>query len=201
MSEYFTNLPIITYDLDRKKPSTEYLAVDIFRRNFVREQVLSNVVSYYPYQVQEGERPDTLAHMYYGSVDFMWLIFYANDIFDPYYDWPFFGSQFQEFVKNKYGSILSAQNTVHHYEQILRTEVAATADTDRILEKTIHIDKVTYDSLATTARKSISNFDYEILENESKRNIILIEDVYAQQILEESRKRDSREWDSQFKNP
>ena len=49
MSEYFTNLPIITYDLDRKKPSTEYLAVDIFRRNFVREQVLSNVVSYYPY--------------------------------------------------------------------------------------------------------------------------------------------------------
>ena len=187
MSEYFTNLPIITYDLDRKKPSTEYLAVDIFRRNFVREQVLSNVVSYYPYQVQEGERPDTLAHMYYGSVDFMWLIFYANDIFDPYYDWPFFGSQFQEFVKNKYGSILSAQNTVHHYEQILRTEVAATADTDRILEKTIHIDKVTYDSLSTTARKSISNFDYEILENESKRNIILIEDVYAQQILEESR--------------
>ena len=187
MSEYFTNLPIITYDLDRKKPSTEYLAVDIFRRNFVREQVLSNVVSYYPYQVQEGERPDTLAHMYYGSVDFMWLIFYANDIFDPYYDRPFFGSQFQEFVKNKYGSILSAQNTVHHYEQILRTEVAATADTDRILEKTIHIDKVTYDSLATTARKSISNFDYEILENESKRNIILIEDVYAQQILEESR--------------
>ena len=187
MSEYFTNLPIITYDLDRKKPSTEYLAVDIFRRNFVREQVLSNVVSYYPYQVQEGERPDTLAHMYYGSVDFMWLIFYANDIFDPYYDWPFFGSQFQEFIKNKYGSILSAQNTVHHYEQILRTEVAATADTDRILEKTIHIDKVTYDSLATTARKSISNFDYEILENESKRNIILIEDVYAQQILEESR--------------
>jgi len=187
MSEYFTNLPIITYDLDRKKPSTEYLAVDIFRRNFVREQVLSNVISYYPYQVQEGERPDTLAHMYYGSVDFMWLIFYANDIFDPYYDWPFFGSQFQEFVKNKYGSILSAQNTVHHYEQILRTEVAATADTDRILEKTIHIDKVTYDSLATTARKSISNFDYEILENESKRNIILIEDVYAQQILEESR--------------
>ena len=187
MSEYFTNLPIITYDLDRKKPSTEYLAVDIFRRNFVREQVLSNVVSYYPYQVQEGERPDTLAHMYYGSVDFMWLIFYANDIFDPYYEWPFFGSQFQEFVKNKYGSILSAQNTVHHYEQILRTEVAATADTDRILEKTIHIDKVTYDSLATTARKRISNFDYEILENESKRNIILIEDVYAQQILEESR--------------
>ena len=49
------------------------------------------------------------------------------------------------------------------------------------------VDKTTYDSLNSTSRKSISNLDYEILENESKRNIILIEDVYAQQILEESR--------------
>ena len=63
----------------------------------------------------------------------------------------------------------------------------ATADSDRILEKTVHIDKTTYDSLSSTETKSISNFDYEILENESKRNIILIEDVYAQQILDESR--------------
>lgn len=187
MSEYFSNLPLITYDLDRKKPSTEYVAVDIFRRNFVRDKVLSNITSYYPYQVQEGERPDTLAHMYYGSVDFMWLILYANEIFDVYYDWPFFGQQFQNFVANKYGSLISASNTVHHYEQILRTEVAATADTERILEKTVHVDKTTYDNLPANERKSISNFDYEILENEAKRNIILIEDVYAQQILEESR--------------
>ena len=43
MSEYFSNLPLITYDLDRKKPSTEYVAVDIFRRNFVRDKVLSNI--------------------------------------------------------------------------------------------------------------------------------------------------------------
>ena len=187
MSEYFSNLPLITYDLDRNKPSTEYVAVDIFRRNFVRDKVLSNITSYYPYQVQEGERPDTLAHMYYGSVDFMWLILYANEIFDVYYDWPFFGKQFQNFVANKYGSLISASNTVHHYEQILRTEVSATADTERILEKTVHVDKNTYDNLLASERKSISNLDYEILENEAKRNIILIEDVYAQQILEESR--------------
>ena len=187
MSEYFSNLPIISYDLDRKKPSTEYLAVDIFRRNFIREKVLSNVLSYYPYQIQEGERPDTLAHMYYGSVDYMWLILYANDIFDVYYDWPFFGNQFTKFVENKYGSILSAQTEVHHYEQILRAEVSSTVDTERILEKTIHIDKTTYDNLLDSERKRITNFDFEILENESKRNIVLIEDIYAQQILEESR--------------
>ncbi len=187
MSEYFSNLPLLTYDLDRKKPSTQYLAIDIFRRNVIREKVLTNIITYYPYQVQEGERPDTLAELYYGSVDFMWLILYANDIFDVYYDWPFFGKQLENFIIQKYGSILSASTTVHHYEQILRAEVSSTADVNRILEKTVHVDKITYDSLPATERKSISNLDFEINENESKRNIILIEDVYAQQILEESR--------------
>lgn len=187
MSEYFSNLPLLRYDLDRKRPSTQYLAVDIFRRNVIREKVLTNVISYYPYQIQEGERADTLADMYYGSVDFMWLILYANDIFDIYYEWPFFGKQLENFIIQKYGSILSASTTVHHYEQILRAEVSATASSDRVLEKTIHVDKTTYDLLSTTERKSISNLDFEINENESKRNIILIEDVYAQQILEESR--------------
>ena len=99
MSEYFSNLPLLTYDLDRKKPSTQYLAIDIFRRNVIREKVLTNIITYYPYQVQEGERPDTLAELYYGSVDFMWLILYANDIFDVYYDWPFFGKQLENFIK------------------------------------------------------------------------------------------------------
>ena len=117
----------------------------------------------------------------------MWLILYANDIFDVYYDWPFFGKQLENFIKQKYGSILSASTTVHHYEQILRVEVSSTADVNRILENTVHVDKITYDSLPATERKSISNLDFEINENESKRNIILIEDVYAQQILEESR--------------
>ena len=187
MSEYFSNLPLLTYDLDRKKPSTQYLAIDIFRRNVIREKVLTNIITYYPYQVQEGERPDTLAELYYGSVDFMWLILYANDIFDVYYDWPFFGKQLENFIIQKYGSVLSASTTVHHYEQILRAEVSSTADVNRILEKTVHVDKITYDSLPATERKSISNLDFEINENESKRNIILIEDVYAQQILEESR--------------
>ena len=45
MSEYFSNLPLLTYDLDRKKPSTQYLAIDIFRRNVIREKVLTNIIT------------------------------------------------------------------------------------------------------------------------------------------------------------
>ncbi len=188
MSEYFTNLPLINYDINKNKPSTSVRAVDIFRRNTIREKVLNNLLTYYPYYVQPGERPDTLADQYYGSVDYMWLILFANDIMDVYHEWPLFGKDFNNFIVKKYGSVLSASNTVHHYEQILRSEIPATADTPKILEKTVHVDLTTYNSLSESSRRSISQYDYELIQNDKKRSIILIEDIYAKQILEESRK-------------
>ena len=188
MSEYFTNLPLINYDINKNKPSTSVRAVDIFRRNTIREKVLNNLLTYYPYYVQPGERPDTLADQYYGSVDYMWLILFANDIMDVYHEWPLFGKDFNNFIIKKYGSVLSASNTVHHYEQILRSEIPATADTPKILEKTVHVDLTTYNSLSESSRRSISQYDYELIQNDKKRTIILIEDIYAKQILEESRK-------------
>ena len=188
MSEYFTNLPLINYDIDKTKPSNTTVAVDIFRRNIIREKIISNVLSYYPYQVKFGDRPDTIADQYYGSVDYMWLILYANDIFDVYNEWPKFGSEMKNFIIKKYGSVLSASNSVHHYEQILRSEIPATADIPKIKEKTVHIDKTTFDTLSSGSRRSVSNYDYELIENEKKRSIVLIEDIYAKQILEESRK-------------
>jgi len=188
MSEYFTNLPLIKYDINKTKPSNTSVVVDIFRRNFIREKILKDIFTYYPYYIQSGERPDTLADQYYGSVDYMWLIFYANDIFDVYYEWPLFGPDFQNFIIKKYGSITSATTTVHHYEQILRSEIPATADIPKISEKTIHVDLTTYNDLSASAKRSITQYDYEIIENDKKRSIVLIEDVYAKQILEESRK-------------
>ena len=188
MSEYFTNLPLINYDINKNKPSTSVRAVDIFRRNTIREKVLNNLLTYYPYYVQPGERPDTLADQYYGSVDYMWLILFANDIMDVYHEWPLFGKDFNNFIVKKYGSVLSASNTVHHYEQILRSEIPATADTPKILEKSVHVDLTTYNSLSESSRRSISQYDYELIQNDKKRSIILIEDIYAKQILEESRK-------------
>ena len=165
MSEYFTNLPLINYDIDKTKPSNTTVAVDIFRRNIIRDKVLSNVLSFYPYQVKFGDRPDTIADQYYGSVDYMWLVLYANDIFDVYNEWPKFGPDMKNFIIKKYGSVQSASNTIHHYEQILRAEIPATADTPKINEKVVHIDKTTYD---TSFLKSKSIIIYNIFNSKKK---------------------------------
>ncbi len=117
----------------------------------------------------------------------VFLIFLANNIQDPLYDWPLFGNELTNFIKEKYGSVDSARTGVHHYEQIIRSEVNKTADTPKVLEKVVVVNKETYDLLGETKRKIIYNYDYEIIKNNAKKQIVLIEDIYTKQILQELR--------------
>ena len=50
------------------------------------------------------------------------------------------------------------------------------------------IDETTYDSLGSSEKRIIYNYDQEVIDRERKRSIVLIEDIYAQQVLDEARK-------------
>ena len=188
MSEYFQNFPLANYDINKNKPADTTLSVNLLTRLKLKEAIEKNVLAYYPYQVKPGERPDVIAYNYYGSTAYTWLIFLANNIFDPLHEWPLFGVDFENYIKDKYGSVSSAQTTLHHYEQILSAEINESADNPKVLEKVVVIDKTTYDSLNSSERRIIYNYDYEVIERERKRSIVLIEDIYAQQVLDEARK-------------
>jgi len=187
MSDFFRNYPTGFYNIDKIKPIRGTFSTNILTRIKAKPEIFKNVFTYYPYRVEEFERPDTLASKYYGSSDFTFLIFLANDITDPMYDWPLFGDDFENLIIEKYGSVADARTGIHHYEKILRTEVPASADQSKVLEKVAIIDKETYDDTAEASRKIIYNYDYEVIENNKKKNIVLIEDIYAKQILNELR--------------
>jgi len=187
MSDFFRNYPTGFYNIDKVKPVRGTFSTNILTRIKAKPEIFKNVFTYYPYRVEEFERPDTLASKYYGSSDFTFLIFLANDITDPMYDWPLFGDDFENLIIEKYGSVADARTGIHHYEKILRTEVPASADQSKVLEKVAIIDKETYDDTAEASRKIIYNYDYEVIENNKKKNIVLIEDIYAKQILNELR--------------
>ena len=70
----------------------------------------------------------------------------------PIYDWPLATRDLVNFIKDKYGTINDAKNTVHHYEQIVRTRVEATGTTDAIPVAKIEVDLTTYNALASTDR-------------------------------------------------
>ena len=187
MSDFFRNYPTGFYNIDKVKPVRGTFSTNILTRIKAKPEIFKNVFTYYPYRVEEFERPDTLASKYYGSSDFTFLIFLANDITDPMYDWPLFGDDFENLIIEKYGSVADARTGIHHYEKILRAEVPASADRSKVLEKVAIIDKETYDDTAEASRKIIYNYDYEVIENNKKKNIVLIEDIYAKQILNELR--------------
>lgn len=92
--KYFEKFPIIEYEGRRVR--------DISRRsNFVRA-VSNNPYLYYPYTVSEGERAEDIANFYYGSVDYVWLVYMANNIIDPYHEWPMDPQTFNDYLVEKY---------------------------------------------------------------------------------------------------
>lgn len=97
MSTYFSKFPLIKYQ--------EVFVTDITRRiNFIEEN-LSDPYVFLPYTVKEGEKPEDIALLYYGSVDYTWLVLLANGINDPYNEWHMPQDQFNQYLIDKYSDL------------------------------------------------------------------------------------------------
>ena len=185
MSEFFQHYPQISYDITGAKPTKTKSAINIMIRSKIKAAVLDDVIAYFPYTIPEAERPDVTAYKQYGDVKYTWLLFLINDIQDPIFEWPLNTREFGNYIKNKYGTLSYAQNTVHHYEQTIREIVEATSTTDPIPKATIEVDLTTYNTLAAGSRKLVYYYDWEVERNEDKRNIKLIDSKYVSSVLAE----------------
>ena len=102
-------------------PLVEYkdkLGVNITLRTRLKQYVSGDSFAFYPYTIEDGERPDTIAYDYYGDSNLSWLVLLANDIIDPYHEWPLGYNDFQSFIVSKYGSLTVAQGTILRYKKI-----------------------------------------------------------------------------------
>ena len=185
MSEFFVHYPQISYDISGTKPAKVKTVINLMERAKIKNIVLDDIIRYFPYSIKENFRPDHVSVEVYGDVKYTWLIFFINDITDPIYDWPLGTREFGAYVKNKYGSLATAKNSIHQYEQILRTRVEATGTTEPIPEARIIIDETTYDTLAVADRNIKYCYDWEVDRNEAKRDIKLIDRLYVADILTE----------------
>ena len=95
--KYFENFPIIEYQGRRVR--------DITRRSAFTKAIVNNPFIYYPYTVKEGERAEDVARWYYGSVDYIWVVYMSNNIIDPYYEWPMDPQTFKDYLVKKYSEL------------------------------------------------------------------------------------------------
>lgn len=130
--KYFENFQLIRYN--------NALVVDITQRAAIMDTVFGDRYAFYPYRVKNGMRAEQVAEKYYGDPDFVWLVYFSNNIIDPYHQWPMDEETFNAHLVKKYGSVQTAHQTVVKY---------------RInwYEDTTQLNKIMYDSLPWYEKK------------------------------------------------
>lgn len=123
MVNFLDKFPLVRYTIDNDS-ITELDTVRnvLFRVGIIKEVMETNIDAYYLYTIRDSDRPETLAQRVYGDPEAHWIILYANNIYDPYYDWPMDDRTFQKYIVKKYGSIEWAKTNYHHYEKVIVRE-------------------------------------------------------------------------------
>ena len=202
---YFRELPDLEYEspfANRISSSSYVQAKNIFRRMKIRDDLQNVFTLFNKYEIREGARPDTVAEDLYGKSDLDWVVLLSANITNVRDQWPLSSKDLYEYTVSKYG--LENINKVHHYE----TQEIKDSDGNLILSKGLIVDKdfsirfknggvyVERSNITTT----ISNYVYEVRENEKKETIFLLKPSYLQQFLNDMRSEMTYSDSSQYVN-
>ena len=147
---------------DPKGDGSAKLATNIMKRVRMRANMKKEVVMLDKYDVKENETPEIVADKHHGSSYYHWVVMLLNDISDVNHDWVKSTRQLQKYLLSKYTETQLTET--HHYE-ISQTSGDTTTK--------IEVENSTYPSAA-----AITNYEYEVALNESKRSIDLLRNDY-----------------------
>lgn len=198
-AEYFHNFPSITYSLNNStSPNGVEFVTDIFHRAAPIRSIIKNKEMFYDYVIKDEDTPEWIAHTYYGSTKYHWVVTLLNNILDPLLDWPKKYADLVAYVNDRYGSLAAASAAIHHYTMTI-SKVDSFGYSS---SETYTIDQTKYDSLVslvpqvytftggrtvtvTTTRSFVDSYQFEIDTNENKRNIKLLKDSHVPQVVAE----------------
>jgi len=189
--KYFNSLPKVVYS---DKNNIQKIYTNLMARVSVKPSLLNNLLVFYEYEIRDEDTPEIVAYKYYGDINRFWIVLYSNQLLDPLWDWPLSSRKFEKYVLNKYNGTL---NDIHHYEKI----TTMTDSTQRIVRTEVDIiSEEDYNDLLTSTnnytvsqqttnvniqKKVVTNYDYEVTLNDSKRNIKILNRDYALQFERE----------------
>lgn len=190
-SSYFSVFPKVNY--------FDSVATNITLRAAFIDKLKQMSSVYYPYEIRDGDTPDNIAAKYYGDSSFDWLVYLANNIIDPYTQWPKPYLQFRDYITAKYGSVAAAQSRIMFYRRYPTVAYISTdgsqfytsipADTSAYNEAEDYTDvRITPETYATLGAEAVNYYPvdaytYEEEENEKKRYIVLVDDSLAHKIF------------------
>lgn len=164
---YFNEMPKMVYPYTSNGEKRHTIVPDIFRR-VILDNFFKNKTALLSYYISDGETPEILAHKFYGTTQYHWVILLTNDIIDVKRDWPLSQEEMVAYCNNKYGT--GNMSDVHHY--------VLTADTSIIVDWNGA-------DLASGLQKAITNYDYESNVNDNKRQIFILHDRYLKSVVDQ----------------
>lgn len=182
MSNYFSYFPTTANDLTQTNNFVNI--TNILRRFKFRSSISETLSVFYDYTIQNGDRPDTISEKYYGDSKYAWVVLHFNNIIDPFFGWPLFDENYNNYIEGKYGSIATAQATVHEYRKILNNSTVL-YDGTIIPKRYIVVDETTYNATGSASRELVTKYDYENEVNEAKRKIKILDNRYLPQVRTE----------------
>ena len=202
---YFNELPNILYQspLLHKNSSTDYISIkNLFRRAKLYDYLGNNVSIFNKFVIGDGDRPDTIAESLYNDSSLDYVVVLVAGITNINHEWPLQDFQVYDYALQKYGSE-SKMFEDHHYEtfEIKDDKGRQILPPDLIVDKDFKIDgsalrfnstytliseagnnelddKNEYTVSTDNIARAVSNFEYEISENEKKREINVLRSGY-----------------------
>jgi len=203
---YFRELPNLQYQspyTSRISSSTYVTAKNIFRRMKIRDD-LKNVFSIFKkYEIDDGDRPDTVARDFYGKSNLDWVVLITANIINVRDEWPLSDKEVYDFTVSKYG--LTEVNNIKHYEtkKITNSRGVVVLRSGEIVDAGFTINYYDGGDITTTPSntvRGVTNYEYEVRENQKKRSIDILRPEYLQQFLNDIRNEMTYKRSSQFVN-
>lgn len=208
MANYFNNFPTTFYKNYVVNDTGKSLDIvtDITKRFIVNQAIVNNATTYLKFIISDEDTPEIVAHKYYGDAEKHWIVLAMNNIIDPQFDWPLSSRVIDNFIDVKYTANASvgqtglewAKTTIHSYYKI---ETQRIIEKGIVNEKKVQIDVDTYNLVYVTTtgytlqdgvnlsidtqKETMTYYDYEIAENEKKREIKLLKQEFVPMLTQE----------------
>ena len=202
---YFEELPDISYVslLPKTGNNDERITVkNIFKRAKIRTDIDQAITGFSYYEIPENTRPDVVAQDIYGDPELDWVILITNNIMNVRDEWPLSNNDLYDYMLEKYGSV-EKLNEINHWEtteirdDFTRILLKGGLEVDKEFTFTYSISNTIYTVNPTAA---VTNEEYEIRKNESKRTIKLLKPQYLSTFVKDMRNIMKYETSSQYIN-
>ena len=195
MSKYFRYYPQTQYAFANGSFTIEKSVKNISLKTVLKDGLSQDdPYIFLRYTISEDEKAEDIADFYYDDPAMSWLVYFANDIVDPYTQWPKTYENFTEYFRKKYASqaLPTGTDAIVWGQNATRTDNIVhwknTDDETMLISPDSYIRAQTFNGdFVAGDWTAVRRFDYEMEENEELRNIILVNSSYSTTVLENLR--------------